>query len=262
MLNELQNGPITCGIALSESFSNYSSGIFEETSQNTHIQQEIVVVGYGEEDNKKYWLIKGSWGTFWGENGYAKIKRGENTMMIEERCTYVDPIDTWSFNLKHIATQEEKEDPRNEKTDEDDKIKELQFLQQRNIDDYDVLFDYNDHPQFNSSISYITSEEPKNYVKNEDLPKNFDWRNFEGRNFLSVTKNQMIPHYCGSCWAHGTTSALADRFNILIYKNNVLDAENVNLSVQYLLNCNGGGGSCNGGHKIHTYEFIMKEWHT
>jgi len=86
---------------------------------------------------------------------------------------------------------------------------------------------------------------------NEALPAKWDWRNVNGTNYLSWNKNQHIPQYCGSCWAQGSTSALADRFNILLGDKNPTP---VGLSAQVMVNCQ-AGGTCNGGDPSGVYDW-------
>ena len=63
----------------------YKSGILRKSQCGTQIDHVVVIVGWGKEDIKdpytglvketvEYWIVKNSWGTGWGENGYIRLE--------------------------------------------------------------------------------------------------------------------------------------------------------------------------------------------
>jgi len=84
-----------------------------------------------------------------------------------------------------------------------------------------------------------------------DVPDAFTWGDVNGTSYLTMSRNQHIPQYCGSCWAHGSVSALGDRVKIARKAKGV----DINPSVQHILNCN-GGGTCHGGSTDGPYQWL------
>jgi cathepsin X len=123
-------------------------------------------------------------------------------------------------------------------------------------------------PLLREDIEVVLSPTPSLYIRDEDLPKCFDWRNQEirgaeegdsssqgTRSFVTKDLNQHIPQYCGSCWAHGALSSLADRVKIARRSQ----WPDINFSIQALLNCGTEiAGSCHGGSAKGAYQYVYQ----
>jgi cathepsin C len=107
MMEEIhKNGPIMAAFQAPSSLFYYKSGIYhgpsprsEEQLSSVHnsktvhkwqaTNHAVVIVGWGEENNKKYWIVKNTWGPTWGENGYFRIVRGSNDCAIESMAVAI-----------------------------------------------------------------------------------------------------------------------------------------------------------------------------
>merc|ERR1719362_1432613 len=57
-------------------FQHYTGGILTDSACGENLDHGVLAVGYGSENGKKYWKVKNSWGTTFGEEGYIRIEKG------------------------------------------------------------------------------------------------------------------------------------------------------------------------------------------
>uniref|UniRef100_A0A8C3GKA4 Dipeptidyl peptidase 1 n=1 Tax=Cairina moschata TaxID=8855 RepID=A0A8C3GKA4_CAIMO len=93
-------GPMAVAFEVYNDFMLYKEGIYHHTGLKDDFNpfeltnHAVLLVGYGKDprSGEKFWIVKNSWGTSWGEDGYFRIRRGTDECAIESIAVAATPI--------------------------------------------------------------------------------------------------------------------------------------------------------------------------
>lgn len=101
-LELVNNGPMGVAFEVYPDFMNYKEGIYHHTGLRDLgapnpfelTNHAVLLVGYGRchVTGQKFWTVKNSWGTGWGEGGFFRIRRGTDECSIESIAVAAKPI--------------------------------------------------------------------------------------------------------------------------------------------------------------------------
>lgn len=231
-----------CGVHVTDKFVSYSGGVFEQVFDPLVflLDHELAVVGWGVDENGvEYWVGRNSWGSYWGEQGFFRIKMHKANLGIELQCSFATPRapgdEGGSFPRSSTPT-----------------IPVVPTVAKGTYHDYKTPCRRKNKGGLAQSL--IKSPLPASYMKLSKIPKEYDIRNMSGVNYATIDKNQHIPQYCGSCWAQATTSVMSDRINLM--RKSAFPE--IVLSAQVIVNCVTANESqgCNGGEPLAAFAWM------
>ena len=74
-------------IQVTKEFLVYKDGVYDESMSEAKMDglQAVKVIGYDVAENgDQYWIIENSWGTTWGQGGYAHVKMNVLDSMLDK----------------------------------------------------------------------------------------------------------------------------------------------------------------------------------
>ncbi|CAK9058082.1 unnamed protein product [Durusdinium trenchii] len=241
MMKEIYNrGPISCGIDAMP-LLKYTTGI---ASGFRLLPDHVVsVVGWGTDPNEGfYWIVRNSWGEYWGEQGYVRVKSG--ALALERQCAWAVPGEYTAPEKNNEIHCYEGGENCQSKQGAADTLRAKELWSRAEVESHGFVWRGNS----SSPSSHELLETP-----NDGFPKAFSWCKKDGKSYCTISVNQHIPQYCGSCWAQGSMSALADRIKIARNAEGI----DIQLSVQHLMNC-GTAGTCKGGEPNSAYQWLKE----
>ena len=89
-----KRGPVSCSVdASSLEYSKYVPGSVINSSLTVNKiswepDHDVEVVGWGRDSGGLFWIVRNSWGSYWGDQGWFYVRAGFNSMGIEDLCNW------------------------------------------------------------------------------------------------------------------------------------------------------------------------------
>jgi tetratricopeptide (TPR) repeat protein len=99
-------GPVSSSVFVTSAFKAYTSGVFDEMARG-QTNHAVTLVGW--DDKRGAWLLRNSWGNWWGEDGYMWIAYGSNEIGSSAAWAVVEPDDqpakATKFQSRHLLVR-------------------------------------------------------------------------------------------------------------------------------------------------------------
>ena len=89
MLNAFGPLVVAIDVGTTELLMSYNGDVFPGVACGSALDHAVTIVGYTPD----YWIIRNSWGTDWGDDGYFYLERGVNACGVASYISYVSKAD-------------------------------------------------------------------------------------------------------------------------------------------------------------------------
>jgi C1A family cysteine protease len=107
----MNNGPVVAGYQVENSFMQYRGGVYIPGADSQVVGgHAVVIVGWGYDDRlgRGYWIVRNSWGTPWGENGYFRYAWNVNDR--PGTANYAKYLENWAYSWQPKLNGQPKEE--------------------------------------------------------------------------------------------------------------------------------------------------------